>query len=106
MKTHVFGVFPVSSCGGGGLKTSLLLNFGFRAVLVEELEELGGGVLVEGMRELGDSGGNLQTLVEDDLLALKTDVFRPLHEAGEVGGGADVLAYSHHGVKKPLIHSS
>jgi hypothetical protein len=43
---------------------------------------------------LGNGGGNLETLVEDNLLALESDVFGPLHEAGEVAGGLDVLAYS------------
>jgi hypothetical protein len=42
---------------------------------------------------LGDGGGNLETLVEDDLLALKADVLGPLDEAGQVGLGADVLTY-------------
>jgi hypothetical protein len=46
------------------------------------------------MRELGNGGGNLETLVEDDLLALKADVFGPLDEAGQVGLGTDVLAYN------------
>ena len=44
---------------GGSLKTSLLLLLSFRAVLVKELEELGSGVLVEGVRELRDGGGDL-----------------------------------------------
>ena len=44
------------------------------------------------MRELGNGRGDLQALVEDNLLALEANVLRPLHEAGEVGLGADVLA--------------
>lgn len=106
METYVFGVFSVGSCGSSSLKTGLLFDLGLRTVLVEELEELGGGVLVEGVGELRDSGGNLQALVENDLLALKTDVFWPLDEAGEVGGGADVLAYSHHDVIDAVIDPS
>lgn len=66
------------------VKTRLLLLLGLGAVLVQELEELRSGVLVESVRELSDGGGNLQALGEDDLLALEADVFRPLHEAGEV----------------------
>lgn len=31
--------------------------------------------------------------MKDDLLALKADVFGPLHETGEVGGVANVLAW-------------
>ena len=76
----------------GSLKTSLLLLLGLGTVLVKELEQLGSSVLVEGVRELGDRGGNLETLAEDDLLALKADVFGLLHEAGEVLLGLDVLA--------------
>jgi len=69
---------------GLGQETRLLLLLGFGLVLVEELEELGGGVLVEGVRELGNCGGDLQTLVKDDLLALETDIFGPLDEPGQV----------------------
>lgn len=45
------------------------------------------------MRELRDGGRDLQALVEDDLLALKANILGPLDEAGQVGLGADVLAY-------------
>ena len=45
---------------GLGQETSLLLLLGFGLVLVEELEELGGGVLDEGLTELGDCGGDLR----------------------------------------------
>lgn len=47
---------------GLGLRqeSSLLLLLGLGLVLVEEGEELGGGVLVEGVRELGDRGGDLR----------------------------------------------
>jgi hypothetical protein len=47
-----------------GQETSLLLLGGLGLVLVEELEELGGGVLVEGVRELGDRRGDLDVSVE------------------------------------------
>lgn len=77
------------------LKTSLLLLPSLRTVLVEELEQLGSGVLVEGVGELSDGGGNLQTLVQDNLLALKADIFGPLDEASQVGGGLNVLAWMH-----------
>ena len=45
------------------------------------------------MGELGDGRGDLEALVEDNLLALKADVFRPLDEASQVGLGLDVLAF-------------
>jgi hypothetical protein len=51
---------------GLGQETRLLLLLGFGLVLVEELEELGGGVLVEGVRELGNCGGDLR--VSRDIL--------------------------------------
>jgi len=46
-----------SDSGGFSIKTGLLLLLGLGAVLVKELEELGRGVLVEGVGELGDRGG-------------------------------------------------
>jgi len=81
------------SNGGSSLsETGLLLLLRLGAVLVEELEELGSGVLVQGVGELGNGGWNLQALVEDDLLALEADILGPLDEAGEVSLRADVLA--------------
>jgi len=79
---------------GGGLleETLLLLGLGLRPVLVEELESLGSGVLVENLLELGDRRGDLQAQVEDLLLALEADILRPLHHAREVALGLDVLA--------------
>lgn len=79
---------------GSGLleETLLLLDLGLRAVLVEELESLGSGVLVEHLLELGDRRGDLQAEVEDLLLALETDVLGPLDHAREVALGLDVLA--------------
>lgn len=88
---------------GGGLleETLLLLDLGLRAVLVEELESLGGGVLVENQLELGDRRGHLEAHVEDLLLALKTDILRPLHHAREVALGLDVLTDTE--VASPLL---
>jgi hypothetical protein len=79
---------------GGGLleKTLLLLSLGLRAVLVEELEGLGSGVLVEDLLELGDGRRDLQAHVEDLLLALEADILRPLNHARQVTGGLDGLA--------------
>jgi hypothetical protein len=75
-------------------QTVLLLDLGFRTVLVHELEELSSGVLIESVGELGNGGGNLEALVENDLLSLETDVFGPFNKAGEVGLGLDILAYT------------
>jgi len=79
---------------GGGLleETLLLLDLGLRAVLVEELESLGGGVLVEDLLELGNRRGDLQAKVEDLLLALKANILGPLNHARKVALGLDVLA--------------
>jgi hypothetical protein len=49
-------------------------------------------VLVKGVRKLGNGGGNLETLTENDFLALQADIFGPLDEAGQVRFRADVLA--------------
>lgn len=50
--------------GGLGLglleETSLLLLLGLGLVLVQELEELGSGVLVQGVAELGNGRGDLR----------------------------------------------
>ena len=54
-----------------------LLRLGFRAVLVEQLEGLGGGVAVEGVLELCKGGGDFQAEVENLALALEEDVFWP-----------------------------
>ena len=86
------GLLAVGDVLGSGIETTLLLLLGLGAVLVEELEEVGGGVLVKGVGELGDRGGNLQALVKDDLLALEANVLWPLDEARKVARGLDVLA--------------
>lgn len=78
---------------GLSLETSLLLLLGLRLVLVHESEELSGGVLVKNVGELSDGRGDLKTLVEDDALALETNVLGPLDEAGHVGLGADVTTW-------------
>lgn len=79
---------------GGSLleETLLLLRLGLRAVLVEELEGLGGGVLVEDLLELGNRRRDLQAHVEDLLLALEADILRPLNHARQVALGLDRLA--------------
>ena len=44
------------------------------------------------MGKLGDGRRDLETLAEDDLLALEADILRPLDEASEVLDGLDILA--------------
>jgi hypothetical protein len=45
------------------------------------------------VRELGNGGGNLQTLVEDNLLALETNIFGPFDKASEVTLVLNILAW-------------
>jgi hypothetical protein len=52
---------------------------------------LGGGVAVEDVLELGDRRWDLETEVQDLLLALQTNIFGPLHHAGEVSARLNVL---------------
>lgn len=79
---------------GGSLlqETLLLLDLGLRAVLVEELESLGGGVAVKDVLELGQRGRDLEAHAEDLALALEADILGPLHHARQVSLGLDVLA--------------
>lgn len=83
----------LSILNGGGLlyKTLLLLGLALWAVFIEEFESLGGGVAVEDVLELGDRRWDLETEVQDLLLALKTDILGPLHHTGEVSSWLDVL---------------
>jgi hypothetical protein len=85
-------LLAIGNGGGLGVETLLLLNLGLGAVLVEELEGLGGGVAVQGALELSDGRRNLEAEVQDLLLALEADILRPLDEATEVALGLHVLA--------------
>ena len=84
-------VFVSGSSSSSSLKTGLLLLRSFGTVLVEEFEQLRSRVLVKSVRELGNSRWDLETLVEDNFLALETNVFRPLNETSQVGRRTDVL---------------
>jgi hypothetical protein len=72
---------------GLGLEARLLLVGGLRLVVVEELEELGGLVLVERLGELVHGRRHLEALHEHTALALDADVARPADEAADVAGG-------------------
>jgi len=74
------------------VETALLLLLCLGSVLVEETEELGSSVLVEGVAELSDRRWDLEALVEDDTLSLETNVLGPLDESGQVTSRLDVLA--------------
>jgi hypothetical protein len=85
------GVLIGNSSSSSSLETSLLLLRRFRSVFVKKFEQLGSRVLVKSMGELGNGGWDLETLVEDDFLALETNVFRPLDEASQVCLRTNVL---------------
>lgn len=85
-------LLALGNSGGLLVETLLLLSLGLGAVLVEELEGLGSGVAIEGVGELGDRRRDLETEVQDLLLALQTNILGPLNEAGEVALGLDILA--------------
>src|SRR3989338_3859174 len=69
---------------GQGGQTLLLLELGLRLVLVGEGKQAAGGVLVDGLVELLDNRGDLQTGLEHTLLALHLDVTRPLDKVGQI----------------------
>lgn len=82
-------------------ETLLLLSLSLRAVLVEQAEDLGSQVLVGGVLELSKSRRHLEAHVKNLLLALKTNILRPLHETREVALGLDVLTDTE--VARPLL---
>ena len=75
-----------------GIETRLLLLLRFWTVLVHELEQSRRSVLVKRVGELSDRRWHLQTLLENDTLALQTDVLRPLDKARQVTRRLNVLA--------------
>lgn len=88
---HIFSLLTFLDGGSLLQQTLLLLGLGLWAVLVEELEGLGGKVTVENVLELSDGRWDLEAEVEDLLLALKTDVLWPSDHAGKVALWLDVL---------------
>jgi len=82
-------LLDLSSSGIG--QTLLLLNASLGTVLVDQLEQLGGSVLVQDLGELVQSWGNLETLVQDLALTLEANVFRPLDIAREILDRLDIL---------------
>ena len=88
---NILLLLTIGNSSGLLVKTFLLLNLGFWAVFVEEFEGLGGSVAVQGVLELSDGRGNLETDAQDLLLALELDILGPLDETGQVTLGLDVL---------------
>jgi hypothetical protein len=69
----------------------LLLLLSLGSVLVEELEGLGSGVLVQGVGELSERRRNLESHAQNLLLSLESNVLGPLDESGEVSLRLDGL---------------
>lgn len=61
------------------------------SALVKQLEKLCSSVLIQRMRELGDSRGDLQAALKDDFLPLKSNILWPSHESGEIPCGLKIL---------------
>ena len=87
------GILIGNSSSSSSLETGLLLLYRLGSVFVKKFEQLGSRILVKSMRELGNSGWDLETLVEDDFLALETNIFRPLDEASQVCLWTNVLTW-------------
>lgn len=73
-------------------QSRLLLHLGLGTVLGQELENIGGQVLVSDTRELIDRGRHLQAVLQNHLLTLKADVFGPFHKSAQVTLGLDIVA--------------
>jgi len=71
-----------------------LLLVGLRGVLGQQFKELGSLVLLKGLAELVDLRGHLQSLHQNSLLSLDTNVARPFNEASEVALWLDVSSKS------------
>jgi hypothetical protein len=89
----LFGLdlLALSLGSGSSTETVLLLSSGLGSVLGSELEELSSSVLIQNLSELVDRWGNLETLVQDLLLTLKTNILRPLDETRKITLGLDIL---------------
>lgn len=74
------------------LQAGGLLQLCLWAVFLQELEQLNGGLLVECLRELVDCWRDLQSLLQDCLVALDADVLGPSDEARKIALGLDILA--------------
>jgi len=92
------GVSGISLAGSLGLSTSqksgLLLCSIFWSVLLSKLEEGSGSLSVKGVGELVDHWWDFQSLLENGLLSLKSNVFGPSDESSKVSLRLDILTDS------------
>lgn len=77
---------------GDLLQAQLLGQRRLGAVLLQQLEQLHGGGLVQSLAELVDWWWDLQALLEHSLLTLHPDVFGPANETGQIALGLHILA--------------
>jgi len=73
-----------------GLESVVLLLSGLGRVLVEELKEVTSLRLLDGVGELSNAWWDLESLHEDSLLSLDSDVLGPSDESSKVSLGLDV----------------
>lgn len=76
------------------LESLLFVLSGFWTVFCKQFKELGSCVLINGTGELVDGGRHLESLHQDSLLSLDSDVFGPFHETGQVSRWLDVSSKS------------
>lgn len=86
----------------GGLQAVLLGQLRLGTVLLQELEQLHGGLFVGSLGELVHWWGHLQTLLQDSLVALHTNVLGPAHEPAQVALGLHILTCKGDGAKVRL----
>jgi len=89
------GILLSSGPSLGTCNQPLLLSLAsLRPVLVHELEELGGSLPVQSLVELVDWRWDLQSGLEDSLLALQPNVLGPFDESGKIPLRLDGLSDS------------
>lgn len=76
---------------GNFLQTLLLSQCGLWTIFLQQFEQLYGGLLVQSLAELVDWWWNFQTLLQDSLLSLYTDVLGPSDETGQITFRLNVL---------------
>merc|ERR1719319_1527550 len=86
------GLIGFASCSGlsSSQKSSLLVLRALGTILVQKLEQLGSGLLVQSISELVDWGRNLQSSLENSLLSLQTDILGPFHISGQISPVTDI----------------
>jgi len=85
-------VFAGNLSFGLGLEAGSLLELGFGTILLQDLEQLDGGLLVQCLGELVDWWRDLQALLQDSLVALDANVLGPSDETRQVTFWLDALA--------------